>query len=173
MTPPPGITTPANPTCGVRLRRLAAIVLVFIAVGPLVGLMVFLLSTTLTPGMNFWGLVVVSWVAMPYAVPLIAWFGVVTAAAGLLVGIRLAFYGAITWPFAVAGGIALGFGSLLPGLGYRLWSGQPILPPSGVDVMMLVAYAGTVATYLSVTLVCWAIVRNWYFEPARADKVQA
>jgi hypothetical protein len=168
MTASPDIVT--HPTLRARLRRLAAIVLVFVVVGPPVGLMVFLLLTMLlTPGMDFLGLIVVGWVAMAYAVPLIAWFGVLTAVAGLLVGIRQAFYGAITWPFAVAGGIALGVGSLLPGVGYRLWSGQPILPPSGVDMMLV----GIVATYLSVTLVCWAIVQNWYFDRARADKVPA
>jgi hypothetical protein len=168
MTTSPATPSPAQPSLGTRLRRLAAIVLVFIVVGPPIGMIVFVLSMIfIAAGMKFnpWVLAGFGLLAKDYAVPVYLSNLKSAAAIGLLVGIRQAFFGAITWPFAVGGGIAIG-------LGFVLLSSLSI-PPRSDNYVVLTGYATTVAKYLCTTFVCWAIVRNWYFERARADRVPA
>ncbi len=165
-TPPS--PAPAQPSQGARLRRLAAIVLVFIVVGPLIGMIVFVLSLIFIAAgtmFNPWVLAGFGLLAKDYALPVYLSNLKSAAAVGLLVGIRQAFFGAITWPFAVGGGIAIG-------LGFVLLSSLT-MPPRIDTSVVLAGYATTVAKYLCITFVCWAIVRNWYFERGRADKVPA
>jgi hypothetical protein len=160
----------ANPRPGMaaRLRRLIAIVLVFMAVGPPVGAMAFMLSGALVGmGMkvDLAGLTWIGLFALIYAVPLSYLMGIGPAAAvGLLVGIRQAYFGAITWPFAIAIGLAAG-------AGFLLLSGQPMIPRSGDDAVQPVHVPVIVATCLSGTFVCWAIVRKWYFNPVSVSRV--
>jgi hypothetical protein len=144
-----------------RLRRLIAIVLIFVAVGPPVGALAFILSAALI-GMgtkvDLAGLTWVGLFALIYAVPLSYLMGIGPAAAvGLLVGVRQAYFGAITWPFAIAIGLAAG-------AGFLLLSGQSIMPGSGDDAAQPVHVPVIVATCFSGTFVCWAIVREWYFD---------
>ena len=163
-----GIARP-RPGMTARLRRLIAIVLVFIVVGPPVGALAFMLSVGLV-GMgtkvDLAGLTWVGLFALIYAIPLSYLFGAGPAAAvGLLVGIRQAYFGAISWPFALAIGLAAAAGFLLV-------SGQPVIPRSGDDAAQPVHVPVIVATCLGATLACWAIVRNWYFDSVRVGGVR-
>jgi hypothetical protein len=161
----PSIPTPAQPSLGARLRRLAAIMLVFIVVGPPVGLMVSMLSIALigSAKFNLWALAGVVLLAPSFAIPLYL-SGLKSAGAlGLLVGIRQSFFGAITWAFAVAVGIAAGLVAVLLSSLAR--------SPGSDTYIVLTANAVTIAAYLCITFVCWAMVQNWYFERARADRV--
>ena len=140
------------PNTAARVRRLIAIVLVFIVVGPPVGALAFFLSVGLI-GMglkaDLAGLTWIGLFALIYAVPLSYMIGVGPAAAvGLLVGIRQAWFGAIRWPFALAIGLAAG-------VGFLLLSGQPVIPRFGGDTTQPVHVPVMVTTCLSATLACW------------------
>lgn len=155
----------AFPGIGARIWRLITIVLVFIVVGPPVGAVAFVLSTALIGmGMkiDLAGLTWIGLIALIYAVPLSYMIGAAPAVAvGLLVGIRQAFFGAIRWPYALAIGLA-------SGLALLVLSGQPIIPVSGDGAAQPVHIPVMISVCLSATLACWAIVRNWYFEPELA-----
>jgi hypothetical protein len=155
----------ALPGIGTRMWRLMTIVLVFIIVGPPVGAMAFVLSTALIGmGMkvDLAGLTWIGLFALIYAVPLSYLIGVAPAAAvGLLVGVRQAFFGAIRWPYALLIGLA-------SGLALLVLSGQPIIPVPGSDAAQPIHIPVLLSVCLSATFACWAIVRNWYFEPELA-----
>ena len=155
----------AFPGIGARIWRLITIVLVFIIVGPPVGAIAFVLSTALI-GMGMKvdpaGLTWIGLFALIYAVPLSYLIGAGPAAAvGLLVGVRQAFFGAIRWPYALAIGLA-------SGLALLVLSGQPMIPFSGNNASHPVHIPAMISVCLSATLACWAIVRNWCFEPELA-----
>ena len=155
----------AFPGIGARIWRLITIVLVFIIVGPPVGAIAFVLSTALI-GMGMKvdpaGLTWIGLFALIYAVPLSYLIGAGPAAAvGLLVGVRQAFFGAIRWPYALAIGLA-------SGLALLVLSGQPMIPVSGDSAAQPVHIPVMISVCLSATFACWAIVRNWYFEPEMA-----
>jgi hypothetical protein len=157
------------PNTAARVRRLIAIVAVFIAVGPPVGALAFILSTALIGmGMkvDLAGLTWIGLFALIYAVPLSYMIGVLPAGAvGLLVGIRQAWFGAISWPFALGIGLAAGAALLL-------LSGQPVIPRAGSDTVQPVHMPILFATCLSATLACWAIVRKWVFESVSVSGAQ-
>jgi hypothetical protein len=157
-----------NPSAAARLRRVIAIVLVFMIVGPPVGAMAFMLSAALIgmgKSVDLAGLTWVGLFALIYAAPLSYLIGTGPAAAvGLLVGVRQAYFGAIQWPLAVAIGIAAG-------AAFLLLSGQPLRAGGETDDAAHLPVI--VVTCLSGTLVCWAIVRKWYFERTRVAEARA
>ena len=161
-----------RPRMAARLLRLIAIVLVFMAVGPPVGAMAFMLSVALVGmGMNadLAGLTWVGLFALIYAVPLSYLMGIGPAiAVGLLVGIRQAWFGAITWPFAIAIGLAAG-------AGFLLLSGQPIVPRFGDDAAQPVHVPVIVATCLSLAFVpvFYAVIERLREGRARSSEAPA
>jgi hypothetical protein len=162
---------PSYPGWGARLRRVATIMLVFVVVGPPIGEMAFILSTTLIDIRTNGDLAGIPWAvffALIYAaVPVSYLIGIGPAAVvGLFVGIRQAFFGAIGWPFVLA--IGLGAGMML-----KVVAGQPLLPASGEDTTHFAELAVIAATCLSSTFVCWAIVRNWHFDSLKVRLVPA
>jgi hypothetical protein len=147
---------------GRRIGRMFAILLTFILVGPPIGAMMFMLVVALIGMGERADLAGLTWVALfslIYAIPFGYLIGVgPAAAAGLLVGIRQAFFGRMRWYFAAATGI-------LVGIGFQVGTGQRVLP-SGDDVAaMRLQGPIMIATCLVATLFCWAIVRNWYHAP--------
>ena len=143
-----------QPTCLMRMTRVLAVVLVFVLIGPPIGGIVFMMTAALIglgSGADLAGLTWVALFALIYAVPLSYFAGIIPAAiAGLLLGIRQAYFGPATWPWAVGIGLLIGFGLLY-------LSGQRIGEDADAPVPVLLA------TCLVPTLVCWLIVRGWYF----------
>jgi hypothetical protein len=142
------------PSHGSRIMRVLGIVMVFVLLGPPVGGITFMLTAALIglgSGADLAGLTWVALFAVIYAVPLSYFAGTVPAAiAGLLLGIRQAYFGPATWPYAVGVGLLIGFGLLY-------MSGQRIGPDADAPVPVLLA------TCLVPTLVCWLVVRGWHF----------
>jgi hypothetical protein len=148
------------PQTGARVRRLLAIVLVFILCGPPVGALVFMLAVAVVGMGNQADLGGLTWVALfaiIYAIPFGYLIGFTPAlAAGLIVGVRQAFFGPATWWFALGAGLAVG-------VGFQLATGQPLLPPADTDMNMREQGPIMILTCACSTLVCWSLVRGWYF----------
>jgi hypothetical protein len=146
------VSSGAQPGSLARAARAAGIVLVFVLIGPPVGGLVFMISTALVGlgrDADVAGLTWVALFALIYAVPLSYFAGVVpAAAAGLLVGIRQAFFGPANWIYAVCVGLAIGAAMLV-------LSGQHLFDNDAPMAIIL-------ATCLVPTLVCWLIVRGWH-----------
>jgi hypothetical protein len=151
---------------GPRVARLISIVLVFMVVGPPVGAMVFMLTVALIglgARADLQGLTWVAMFAVIYAVPFSYLIGVgPAAAAGLIVGIRQTYFGRVRWWFALAAGIVVG-------VGFLLLTGQPLMRFGDEAGALREHSAVIVLTCLGATMVCWAIVRNWYMAPPRVE----
>jgi len=167
--PPPLPASPsAQPSRGKRINCAIAILLVFLFIGPPVGALAFILSIALIGMGSHVDLLGLSWIglfALIYAAPLSYLIGVGPAAAGgLVIGIRQAFYGPIRWPVAMLIGIGLGVGVLV-------MSGKSL--PSALTSTDDPEYLPVmVITCLAATMVCWGIVRTWYFGPeGRAEAI--
>ncbi len=145
----------APPPMRKRLLRLLAIVLVFMLVGPPVGAMTFMLVTALV-GMGSrpeaGPLLIIAAFAMIYAVPVSFLFGAApAAAAGVLVGGWLVFFGPMRWFAAVIAGLVVGLlMQLMTGQAMLAQTGDATLPP----VLAIICAVATMA--------CWAIVRGWH-----------
>jgi hypothetical protein len=142
--------------------RVAAVVLVFVLLGPPVGGVTFMLAAVVVGLGSAADLQGLSWVlmfALIYAVPLSYLAGTIPAViAGLLMGIRQAYFGPATWPYAVGIGLIVGFGMLY-------LSGQRLGPGADAPVPILLA------TCLVPTLVCWLVVRGWHFAHTLAGRI--
>jgi len=170
MTAPPPLPVPLvrQPSRGKRVSCVIAVLLVFVFVGPPVGALAFMLTTALVGMGAKVDLAGLSWIglfALIYAAPLSYLIGAGPAAiGGLVVGIRQAFFGPVTWPIALLVGAGLG-------IGFLLMSGQSLSSVlSSIeqrDYLLIM-----VATCLAATMVCWSIVRNWHFGPrGRAEAI--
>lgn len=149
-----------RPTLSARIGRLLAIVIVFAAVGPLVGALVLVALVTAiglqdVPEQS--DLHALTLVGFAFALAVSYWLGAApAAAAGAVIGIRQAFFGRSTWPMALAVGLILGVvmldrsGELSSAAG-----ADPNALPGSSAVIMLAC--------LIPTMVCWALVRPWYF----------
>lgn len=148
------MTDVAQPSHLKRAGCVLAVVLVFVLLGPPVGALVFMLTTALIgfgKGVDLAGLTWVALFAVIYAVPFSYLIGVVpAAAAGLLVGVRQAYFGPATAFYAAGAGLLVGI-CLLWMSGQRIGSGSDASTP----VML--------ATCFVSTLVCWTVVRGWHF----------
>ena len=165
----PDTSIPPAPALSQRLRRVFAVMLVFLLVGPPVGAMVFMLATAvvgLGAKTDLSSLLLVGAFSMIYAVPLSYLFGAGPAVVtGAVVGGWLAFLGRMTWPFAVLAGLVAGLGLLsMSGSSAFISQANP-LDALAVPVML--------ATCAVPTLICWAIVREWYLAPFNRVKVAA
>ena len=165
MSSAPGST----PSTRARIKRLLAILIVFVLVGPPVGAMVFMVTVALVglkQNVDLQGLVWVAFFAMIYGVPIGYLIGLwPAAAAGLLVGIRQAFFGRIPWWLAVAMGV-------LVGVGFQVSTGQPVIPADDATVGMREQGPIMIITCLASTMVCWSIVRSWYYAASTAGNTQ-
>lgn len=170
MTVPPPLPAPVmrEPSRGKRVSCVVAIVLVFLFIGPPVGALAFMLTTALIGMGAKVDLAGLSWIglfALIYAAPLSYLIGAGPAAiGGLVVGIRQAFFGPVTWPMALLTGAGLG-------AGFLLLSGQSLASvvsnSEQRDYLVIM-----VVTCLAATMVCWGIVRNWHFGPrGRAEAI--
>jgi hypothetical protein len=152
-----------------RVRRVVAILRVLIVAAPPVGAMAFVFTLALVGmGMNA-ELAGPTWVglfALLYAMPLRRLiFAGPAATDDLLAGIRRTCFGPLAWPMVVAGAVAVALGVLL-------LFGQPDLLPSRAEPPQPEYMPVMLAACLGNTLIGWAIVRNWIFAAANADKVQ-
>jgi hypothetical protein len=135
--------------------RLAAILLVFVAIGPIVGTIVLALLIALTSGslaaadsalvMVFLGLVS----GLSHVIG-----GIPAAIAGLAVGIKQVRFGGAGWRFALIAGMLVGLAPLI------------FAHPSTTREAMNAAAIGTLVGYMIITtlstLACWSIVRSWW-----------
>ena len=138
-----------------RVVRVLLTVLIFVAVGPPVGAMFFMLSVALVGlgrDVDLGGLVWIGLFSLIYAVPLSYLLGAVPAAAsGFLVGLKRELSGTVGWRFALVAGAIVG-------LGLVIISGQSFRPAStesGPPSNVILA-----ATCLFSTVFCWAVERN-------------
>jgi hypothetical protein len=139
-----------------RIGRLAAIVLVFVLLGPLLGGTVFSVATaTFGFGWNVDAhdalfIALFTWL---FGAPIAYAVGFLPAvAAGLVIGIRQCFFGRAKLLFAIATGLAVGAAFLL--VRWLLDAPDKSYAPTFVPIGL--------ATCLLPTIMCWAIVRRWY-----------
>lgn len=162
-------SVPLSPPLSQRLRRVLAVMLVFFLVGPPVGAMVFMLATAvvgLGVKTDLSSLLLVGAFSMIYAVPLSYLVGAGPALmTGAGIGLWLAFLGRMTWHFAVLAG-------LIAGMVLLSMSGSPGFPPQN-ELFNAPAVPVMLATCAVPTLICWAIVREWYLAPFNRVKVAA
>jgi len=156
------LSAPVEPRLRQRLLCFVSIVLVFMLVGPPIGALVFMLTVALTamgPNVDLAGLFWVGLFAMIYAVPVSYLIGVGPAAiSGVVIGVRQAFFGPLSWWAAALIGLAVG-------VAMTVLAAQPLLPraggedsPATVPVMLV--------TCLAATFACWTLVRAWHFGAA-------
>jgi hypothetical protein len=149
-----------SPSLAARVGRAIGIVLVFVAAGSPIGGLAFTLLVAASYGamgkfdpvyeltQSPLGLLLES-VAFGY------WFGAgPTAVAGLAIGIKQAFFGPTTWWMALGMGFVAGV-VLVENLGSgfdfdRDYSGR---------------HAVLILTCVVPIMLCWRMVRNWYFAP--------
>jgi hypothetical protein len=159
---------PARPSAAARVGRLIAIVLVFVVLAPLIGALIWVALVAgigLSPDFDaadperHWLILL----GLIYAVTMSYYFGAApAAAAGLVIGFTQAFIGRAGWPLALGTGLVVAIVVLersgqLPSLRAPDQSPFPEYPA----VMIL--------TCLLPTLMCWALVRGWYYAPPSTD----
>jgi hypothetical protein len=169
MSPgPPRAALQARPGAVARMGRLIAIVLVFVVLAPLIGALIWVALVAgiglpqdfdaTDPDRHWFTLL-----GLIYAVPMSYYFGTAPAAvAGLVIGATQAFVGRAGWPLALGTALAVAVAVLhrsgqLPLLGSPEQSPFPEYPA----IMIL--------TCLVPTMLCWVLVRGWYFAPPVRD----
>jgi hypothetical protein len=147
------------------MRRCLAIVLIFVVVGPPVGGLVVIYGSEIA---RLHSAADVSAVTRKFAnaVALIVGMSYLlgslpAAAAGLLVGIRQAFYGTVTWPMALGIGLIVGAAFAV----FVVISASR----SGPASLFSAPSALMIAASVIATMVCWVCVRLWY-GPAPRDE---
>jgi hypothetical protein len=152
-----GLTIPES-SLRSRVTRALAILIVFLLVGPPVGALVFFLTIALFGMGQKVDLAGLGWIglfALIYGVPLSYLIGIGPAAvAGLVVGIRNAFFRPATWAFAILTGLGVGIGLLL-------MSGQQLIPPTASGTEYPISNPILIVTCFVSTMVCWLIVKQW------------
>jgi hypothetical protein len=137
--------------------KLAAILLVFVAIGPIVGTMVLGLLIALTSG----SLAAAHHAAIPVLLGLltgISYFigGIPAAVAGLAIGIKQVRFGGAGWRFALIVGMLVGLAPLI------------IVRPTTMSEVKDMGSIGTLAGFVIITtlstLACWSIVRSWWLD---------
>jgi len=153
-----------KPSPAVRIGRLIAIVLVFVVLAPPLGAVIWvamLAAIGLPPEWDVAGpdLHWLTLLGLIYAVPMSYYFGAApAAAAGLLIGITQSFIGRAGWPLALGTGLVVAI-VVLERSGEGSYAGTPDQSPfPEYPAVMILAC-------LVPTLLCWALVRDWYFAP--------
>ena len=141
-----------------RVALLLKVVGVYLLVGPPVGALVFFLSIALVGMGQKVDLAGLGWIglfALIYGVPFSYLIGTGPAAvAGLVIGVRNAFFGPATWAFAILTGLGVGIGLLT-------MSGQQLIPPTAGETEYPISNAVLIVTCFVSTMICWRIVRDW------------
>ena len=147
-----------------RIGALLAVVLVFVVLGPPIGVFVWSLLIVDVDGLRQAAIDPFDLMLM---VPIGYVFGTAAAgAAGLALGIRQAFFGRATWPMAIGAGLRAGavllrdVEALDPNLRFR---------PHGLDGARLQLISILFLTCIIATMLCWALVRSWYFARTPAE----
>jgi hypothetical protein len=155
---------PARPSPAARIGRLIAIVLVFVGLGPPLGAVIWvamLAAIGLPPDWDVAGpdLHWLTLLGLIYAVPMSYYIGAVPAAvAGLVIGGTQSFIGRAGWPLALGTGLAVAIVVLeRSGAGSYAGTNDQSPFPEYSAVMILAC--------LVPTLLCWSLVRSWYFAP--------
>ena len=148
-----------TPGTGARIRRLVWILLVFVVVGPPIGALAFMLALAFV-GMGYrvdlGGLTWVALFAVIYGIPFGYLIGIgPAAAAGLIVGIRQAFFGRMAWWLALATGLVVG-------AGFQFATGQSLVSTEQ-SVGSREQSAIMIVTCMAATFACWAIMRRRYY----------
>ena len=101
-----------------------------------------------------------------YAVPMSYYFGAAPAAvAGLVIGVTQSFIGRAGWPLALGTGLVVAI-VVIERSGQGRFAGTPEQSPfPQYPAVMILAC-------LIPTLMCWALVRNWYFAPPSTEVVR-
>ena len=140
-----------------RVMRALAILIVFVIVGPPVGALVFFLTIALFGMGQQVDLAGLGWIglfAVIYGVPFSYLIGIGPAAvAGLVIGIRDAFFRTATWAFAILTGLGVGVGLLV-------MSGQQLIPPTESGTEYPISNPVLIITCFLSTMFCWFIVRQ-------------
>jgi hypothetical protein len=159
---------PAKPSAAARIGRLIAIVLVFVVLAPLIGALIWVVLVAgigalpdldLSDPDRHW----VTLLVLIYAVPMSYYFGAApAAAAGLVIGVTQSFIGRAGWPLALVTGLLVAI-VVLERSGKGRFAGTPDQSPfPEYPAVMILAC-------LIPTLMCWALVRNWYFAAPSAE----
>ena len=158
----------ARPSAAARIGRLIAIVLVFVVLAPLIGALIWVALVASLGAPPDWDVPEADrhWVTLLvliYAVPMSYYFGAAPAAlAGLVIGVTQSFIGRAGWPLALGTGLLAGI-VVLERSGQGRFAGTP-------DQSPFPEYpAVVILACLIPTLMCWALVRNWYFAPPSAE----
>ena len=155
---------PAKPSAAARIGRLIAIVLVFVVLAPLIGALIWIVLVAgigalpeldLSDPDSHW----VTLLVLIYAVPMSYYFGAAPAAvAGLVIGVTQSFIGRAGWPLALGTGLLVAI-VVLERSGAGSYSGTNDQSPfPEYSAVMILAC-------LVSTLLCWSLVRSWYFAP--------
>jgi hypothetical protein len=140
------------------LRRCLAIVFIFAVVGPPVGGLVVIYGSEIALLRTAADFMAVTR-KFADALPLVAGMSYVLGAlpavtAGLLVGIRQAFHGAVTWSMALGIGLIVGGAFAIAVVMVARQGGEAHLFSAPAAVMVIACVISTMA--------CWALVRLWY-----------
>jgi hypothetical protein len=156
-----------GPSAAARIGRLIAIVLVFVVLAPLFGALIWVaLVAGIGPSPEWDGVDPdrhwLTLLGLIYAVPMSYYFGAAPAAvAGLVIGVTQAFVGRAGWPLALGTALVVAIAVLeRSGELASLRSPDQDPFPEYPAVMIL--------TCLVPTMLCWGLVRGWYFAPPSA-----
>jgi hypothetical protein len=164
----PSAAIPARPSAAARIGRLIAIVLVFVVLAPLIGALIWVALVAgigLAPDLDVaeadrhW----LTLLGLIYAVPMSYYFGATpAAAAGLVIGVTQAFVGRAGWPLALGTALVVAI-TVLERSGQLNSLGAPDQSPFPEYPAIMVL------TCLVPTMLCWGLVRGWYFPPPAKD----
>jgi hypothetical protein len=163
----PSAALHARPSPAARIGRLIAIVLVFVVLAPMIGALIWVALVAgigLPPDFDgsdpdrHW----LTLLGLIYAVPMSYYFGAVPAAvAGLVIGITQAFVGRAGWPLALGTALVVAV-AVLQRSGQLSLVGAPDQSPFPEYPAIMIL------TCLVPTMLCWVLVRGWYFAPPSA-----
>jgi hypothetical protein len=154
------------PSLAARVGRAIGLVLVFVAAGSPIGGLAFTLLVAATYGSSGKFDPVYEFTTSPPGLLLESlffgyWFGAGPAAvAGLAIGIKQAFFGPTTWWMALGMGLVAGV-VLVENLG----GGFEFDPDHAAP------YAVLILTCVVAIMLCWWMVRDWYFAPVATKAV--
>jgi hypothetical protein len=156
------------PSAAARIGRLIAITVVFVVLAPLMGALIWV---ALVAGIgappdfdgadpdHHW----LTLLGLIYAVPMSYYFGTVPAAvAGLVIGTIQAFVGRVGWPLALGTALVVAV-AVLQRSGQLSLVGAPDRGPFPEYPAIMIL------TCLVPTMLCWVLVRGWYFAPPARD----
>jgi hypothetical protein len=158
-----------RPSAAARIGRLIAIVLVFVVLAPPLGAVIWVALLAAIGLPPEWDVAApdrhwLTVLGLIYAVPMSYYFGAAPAAAGgLVIGITQSFIGRAGWPLALGTALLVAV-VVLERSGQSHFAGTPEEAPfPEYPAVMILAC-------LVPTLMCWSLVRNWYFaSPSSTD----